>query len=60
MLVVPSPFIPNFKSKEYICTVDSRLVCNLQQYLHFKAKTSKNQDKIPGRGIYSFLFYCMR
>ncbi|MBA0669520.1 hypothetical protein Goklo_024235, partial [Gossypium klotzschianum] len=40
-----NPFIPNLKSKEHICTADSRLVCNLQQYLHFTAKTSKNQDK---------------
>ncbi|KAB1994235.1 hypothetical protein ES319_D13G085800v1, partial [Gossypium barbadense] len=43
--LIPSPFIPNLKSKEHICTADSRLVCNLQQYLHFMTKTSKNQDK---------------
>ncbi|MBA0647933.1 hypothetical protein Goklo_015736, partial [Gossypium klotzschianum] len=43
--LILSPFIPNLKSKEHICTADSRLVCNLQEYLHFTAKTTKNQDK---------------
>nr|KJB66988.1 hypothetical protein B456_010G169100 [Gossypium raimondii]KJB66989.1 hypothetical protein B456_010G169100 [Gossypium raimondii] len=42
--LIPSPFIPNLKSK-HICTADSGLVCNLQQYLHFMAKTSKNEEK---------------
>ncbi|MBA0660431.1 hypothetical protein Goklo_012448, partial [Gossypium klotzschianum] len=44
--LIPSPFIPNLKSEEHICTADSRLVCT--KFAFYGKNKQESRQKISG------------